>query len=195
MISARFLMREFFDYTPQFKPWVCLNHKPVVRGTDNGIWRRLCLIPFEVTFTEAEQDKGLRDKLRAEASGILKWALDGCGWWRAEGLNPPDAVKAATDAYRSEMDILKAWIEDCAETGPTAGPTPFRALYQSYVAWAKDNGQHPRASKWFAMRLDEKGIRQPERHGAVRTRLGIRLLAEQGTLADQWNRMGGGPTY
>lgn len=84
-ISARFLYGEFFDFTPQFKLFLAANHKPVIKGDDYAIWRRVRLVPFEVTVPEGEQDRDLPEKLRAELPGILNWAIEGCHEWIAQG--------------------------------------------------------------------------------------------------------------
>lgn len=175
-ISARFLNREFFDYAPLFHVWLSLNHKPVVRGTDEGIWRRLRLVPFNVTIPKEKRDRQLRAKLEAEAAGILMWAIQGCGWWRQIGLAPPPAVMEATDAYRHEMDVVKAWIDDCCEVGPTCGPTPVRDLYRSYQEWAKDQGTHPKSAKWFGQQLTLKRCKEAPGHAEGRRREGIKLM-------------------
>ena len=77
-ISARFLFKEFFDFRPQFKIWLATNHQPSIQGRDDAIWRRIKLIPFDQQFTGKQRDSKLRDKLEAELSGILAWALRGC---------------------------------------------------------------------------------------------------------------------
>jgi putative DNA primase/helicase len=89
LISARFLHAEWFSFKPEFKIFLAANHKPVIRGTDHAIWRRIHLIPFNVQIPEAERDKELPDKLKAELPGILNWAIDGCILWRDQGLTPP----------------------------------------------------------------------------------------------------------
>ena len=91
-LSARFLHQEFFNFKPAFKLWLYGNHKPEVKGTDEGIWRRMRLIPFTVTITEEEKDTELPEKLRGELSGILAWAVRGCMEWQRVGLAEPEAV-------------------------------------------------------------------------------------------------------
>ena len=89
-ITARFMRGEWFDYQPQFKLWLSTNHKPVIRGTDEGIWDRIRLAPFDVRIPEDEIDRRLGQKLREEAPGILAWMVDGCLQWQERGLDPPD---------------------------------------------------------------------------------------------------------
>jgi putative DNA primase/helicase len=84
-MTARFLYGEYFNFTPAFKIFMATNHKPVIKGTDHGIWRRIKLIPFTTRIEEEDQDKHLEDKLREEASGILNWLLAGTRQWRHEG--------------------------------------------------------------------------------------------------------------
>ena len=91
-ITARFLHREFFEFRPQFKLWIATNHKPMIRGTDYAIWRRIRLVPFEVQIPPEERDAELPAKLAAESTGILAWAVEGCLQWQKKGLDAPEAV-------------------------------------------------------------------------------------------------------
>ncbi|MBF6614955.1 MAG: bifunctional DNA primase/polymerase, partial [Chloroflexi bacterium] len=102
-ISARFLNKEFFEFRPEGKIWLSTNHKPVIRGTDKGIWDRIKLVPFQVLITAAQKDRDLVRKLAAEADGILAWAVRGCIEWLRDGLAAPYEVVSATEQYRGEM--------------------------------------------------------------------------------------------
>jgi putative DNA primase/helicase len=88
-MTARFLYGEYFNFMPTFKIFMATNHKPVIKGTDHGIWRRIRLIPFTTRITEEKQDKHLEQKLKTEASGILNWLLEGAMRWQKEGLKTP----------------------------------------------------------------------------------------------------------
>src|SRR5262249_51948077 len=112
-ITARFLYGEHFEFQPMFKLWLAVNHRPVVQRTDHAIWRRMRLLPFMVTIPAAEQDKRLPEKLQAELPGILRWTVESCLAWQQEGLEPPAAVKQATEDYRAEMDVIAAFIQKC----------------------------------------------------------------------------------
>lgn len=112
-VAARFLHREYFEFRPTFKILLGTNHKPRIKGTDLAIWRRVKLIPFTETIPEDRQDRKLPEKLRAEAPGILAWAVRGCLDWQREGLGIPDEVRTATQAYRQEEDIVGQFIAEC----------------------------------------------------------------------------------
>jgi putative DNA primase/helicase len=77
-MTARFMRGEFFSFEPEFKIFLATNHKPQISGTDKAIWRRIYLIPFEVTIPDKEKDPDFPDKLREELPGILNWAIEGC---------------------------------------------------------------------------------------------------------------------
>jgi len=144
-----------FEFYPEFKLWMSTNHKPVIRGTDVGIWRRICLIPFTVCIPDDKVDKRLKYKLERELPGILKWAVDGCLMWQREGLEQPDAVKQATAEYRSEMDVISAFIAECCTTD---GESTERAkdLFQTYAKWAKENNEYEMKSTKFGIELSKK---------------------------------------
>lgn len=164
-ISARFLYAEFFEFVPVFKLLIAGNHRPVIRGDDTGIWRRLHLVPFTRTFLEEEKDKGLPDKLRKEHPGILSFAVQGCRQWRKKGLRPPKKVLEAVAEYRSDMDILGQWItEHCV----IRQDLQIRAsvAYSDYKEWAKANGFQEMSSSSFGRRLKERHQRVKTREGA-----------------------------
>ncbi|GAF75138.1 unnamed protein product, partial [marine sediment metagenome] len=116
-VTARLLYSEYFEFTPTHKLYLAVNHKPVIRGTDHAIWRRIRLIPYDVTIPDEDQDKHLSDRLAAEREGILAWLVRGCLEWQRDGLGMPDAVRKATASYRSEMDVLGEFIADCCVIG------------------------------------------------------------------------------
>ena len=157
-ISARFMRAEWFEFKPEFKIFLAANHKPVVRGTDWAIWRRIHLIPFTVQIPKNEQDKELPAKLNAELPGILNWAIEGCLWWQDNGLNPPQAVEEATQKYRDEMDILGGFIAELCILAPGVSGTAAE-LYKAYTAWADENGEkRPLTQRAFGMSLTERGF-------------------------------------
>lgn len=144
---------------PTFKLWIAGNHKPVIRGDDYAIWRRMMLIPFTVTIPPEEQDPSLPDNLRAELSGILNWALEGCLAWQKHGLGPPADIKQAVEQYRDEMDVINHWIEECCINDSRIRTSPDN-LYRSYKAWAEDNGFRPLSSTKFGMKMRERGYKE-----------------------------------
>lgn len=168
--------KDVFTFLALFKVWLSTNHKPVIRGTDKGIWRRLRLIPFAVTIPDHQLDLKLKDKLRAEAEGILLWCLAGYDAWKEHGLKPPAEVLAATKDYQKEMDVLAGFLEDECHVGTLHGPTPMKDLYKAYVEWAKDNGLYPKSNTWFGKQLTSRNILDNPRHSDSRTRLGIALI-------------------
>jgi putative DNA primase/helicase len=164
-VTARFLYQEIFEYVPQFKLWLAANHKPTIRGNDLGIWRRIHLVPFTVTIGDDKKDKRLPEKLAAEGSGILNWALEGCAaWQRLGGLNPPAAVTGATEAYREEMDVFGAWIDECCliERGAEYAAA---ALYAGYRSWSESEGIYPLSHVKFANKLKERGFEKARKIG------------------------------
>jgi putative DNA primase/helicase len=174
-MSARFLHQEYFDFKPTHKLFLGTNHKPVIKGTDHAIWRRIRLIPFEVTIPEAERNPKMPEKLRDEAEGILAWAVEGCRLWLAEGLGLPPAVKKATDGYRSEMDVIAQFIAECCELGEGLMVTSHD-LYQAFAEWCNNSGEQPVSKKLLNLRLREIGYEAANKVGPRRQR-GLKNLA------------------
>ena len=156
-VTARFLYGDEFEFTPEFKVWVATNHKPIIRGTDVGIWRRIKLIPFEVNIKKEDVDKDLKYKLRKEYPQILAWAVEGCIKWQKEGLDEPEEVAAATTDYKQEMDLIAAFVEQCIVIDYEATQRVMaNELFAIYRAWAKENNEWEMSSKRFGMEMAKK---------------------------------------
>jgi putative DNA primase/helicase len=152
---------------PQFKVIMAGNHKPIIRGTDHGIWRRLVCIPFTVTIPDEKQDKGLMDKLREEFPGILNWALEGCLRWQREGLDLPATLQDERKAYMTEMDVLQRWIDESCDVGPQY-EQGVRKAYRSFSNWVVSGGYGVVSETRFAQQLTEKGFeRIKTRDGSI----------------------------
>ena len=151
-IAARFLYKELFEFTPQFKVWLSTNHKPRIPGDDGAIWRRIRLIPFGVTIPEAERDPNLALALLEELPGILRWAVEGCLAWQSEGLNPPEAVRAATKAYREEMDYISQFLDERVEACDGQCVTKGQ-MFAEFQDWCHANGCDPISKQDFGGRL------------------------------------------
>jgi len=177
LLIARFLYGEYFEFYPEFKLFWAANHKPIVWGTDHGFWRRMRLVPFEVTISEAEMDKNLGEKLQAELPGILAWAVRGCTMWQKIGLKPPPEVLAATSMYREEQDDIGEFFNACCKMKKDATVTKAK-LYQAFQDWCEKNGEKPMPKRRFGSKLKERGISDGKLSGD-RVWLGIDLLVEE----------------
>ena len=157
-LTARFLHGEFFSFNPKFKIFLATNHRPTIRGTDNGIWRRIRLIPFNVTIPKEEQDPDLMTKLKNELPGIFNWVIKGCLLWQLEGLTPPHEVNAATNEYRADSDWLQAFIASklIEKKGLKISAS---VLYAEYKDWVSENGEYEYSQRVFGAKLKDKGYK------------------------------------
>ena len=144
---------------PTFKIFMATNHKPLIKGTDHGIWRRIKLVPFTVTVAADKQDKKLEQKLMAEGAGILNWMLEGVNRWRAEGLKTPVVIASATDEYRVEMDVIGSFIKERCIQGPGVS-IRARELFKVYQDWCEENNEHACSERFLGLRLKELGLKQ-----------------------------------
>lgn len=156
-IECRRMREDFWSFQPTHKLFLAGNHKPTVRGDDEGIWRRMRLVPWTVTIPEADRDKALLEKLRRELPGILAWSVRGCLAWQANGLGTPSAVRDATAAYRGENDTLGEFFGLRVAFDPTA-TVVRKDLREAYEGHCRDNGAEPFGAKRFASRLKERGV-------------------------------------
>ena len=138
-ITARFMRAEFFDFRPQFKIWITGNHRPTIKGTDDAIWRRVALVPFDVTIPESERDPELKAKLTSELPGILAWAIRGYRAWRTERLGKPAVLMMAVEDYRESEDMLGHFLLECTEKD-SGMKVQASVLYGAYQAWSKRSG-------------------------------------------------------
>ncbi len=152
-ISARFMHKDFFEFEPTHKLVLITNHKPRIKGTDEGIWRRVLLVPWTVVIPESQRDTKLKAKLRAEAPGILKWIVDGCLAWQREGLNPPEAVRAATAQFRGESDTIGRFLSQRCTTRIPSAVVSATDLYRAFEAWCREEGETPSTQTRFGRDL------------------------------------------
>jgi putative DNA primase/helicase len=156
-IAARHLFEGMFEFTPTFKLVLCANEKPAILGQDEGIWRRVNLVPFETFIPAERRDKRLREKLRRERPGIFNLLLDGLRLWREQGLAIPEAISSATDQYRTESDPIGEFLRLCTQPSPGARVRAGR-LYQVYSRWSHANALQPVSMTQFGRRLSDKGV-------------------------------------
>lgn len=131
-LKGRRMREDFWEFKASHKLWLTGNHRPTVSTTDEAIWDRLRIIPFDRRFENPDRD--LARKLELELPGILNWAITGCLEWQRNGLPSPSAVKTAAESYRHEMDVIGQFVEECCHVGEQfqAGATP---LFECYARW------------------------------------------------------------
>jgi putative DNA primase/helicase len=181
-ISARFLHREWFEFRPEFKIWLSTNHRPTIKGTDDGIWRRIRLVPFTVQFQEKDQDKHLRGKLIAEASGILNWMIAGLEDYRAGGLRESEDITEATRNYRSGENWVEQFLDAETEEGPFV--VQARDLYCRYKVWATESKEYVLSEKKFNGAIDEAGVKSSKSNTNKKMYAGFKLKNRTGTIPD-----------
>ena len=179
-LTARFLYGEYFSFRPTFKIFMATNHKPRIRGADNGIWRRIKMIPFTVTIPQEQRDKNLTEKLIAENSGILNWLLAGYVMWKKEGLSmEPAAIRDANEEYRMDMDSVGTFVKECLDIDASLKwRLNNTLLYNTYIKWCAKNNERLQSQKWLTQRMVEKGFKRMLSNGE-RVWLGL-------VLKDNW---------
>lgn len=165
-MSTRALYQSQVEFTPMFKLLMLGNHRPIIRGNDYGIWRRVRLLPFNRVFAPDERDLHLLEKLKAEAPHILAWMVAGCIAWRQKGLaDTPAVIEMATADYRVEQDLIGTWLTECCDAARHL-ESASSELYACYRNWAIDNGLKPASSTALGRRLSERGFHKRKSCGA-----------------------------
>jgi P4 family phage/plasmid primase-like protien len=182
VIAARFMNQNSFEFAPHFKLLFLGNHKPRIRNIDAAMKRRIHLVPM--TITPRRVNKRLPLDLKAEWPQILQWAIDGAKKWHAEGeLKVPRAVRAATEEYFGEEDIVGQFL---AETCDLSHHTQFEAtvdLFEAWSNWATHQGEHVRTQTWLSRQLNGRPGVVPAKHPITRAQrgfLGVKLLTKPG---------------
>lgn len=155
-VTARFLYGKEFEFEPEFKIWMATNHKPIISGTDDGIWRRIAIIPFDYKIPKDKIDKKLTGKLKGELAGVLNWCVEGYQQWRENGLMEPQLVADQRNEYRSEMDIIYQFVSEKCVVNPLA-EVRANDIWQSFREWVKEGNQYDGMSKTkFGMELSKQ---------------------------------------
>ena len=171
-ITARFMRQDFFTFTPEFKLVIVGNHAPILRNVDAACRRRFNIIPFVHTPTNPDSD--LESKLKAELPGIMRWAIEGCLDWQANGLVRPEAVLAATAQYFDSQDLFGRWFEEHCDITDKRAWTATNDLYANWAAYAHRSGEDAGVATHFGTKISKRGL-EPKKVKDVRGFCGIAL--------------------
>ena len=174
-ITARHLYAEYFEFYPKFKIWLATNHKPIIRGNDTGIWRRIISIPFNYKVPKEKRNKSLIFELEEEMGAILHWAIDGCLKWQKEGLELPNAVNKSNEEYQEEMDIITTFLKEYTieEKGSKVLASK---LYKEFDTWATTFNEWKTSSTIFGRELSKRYKKKRTSRGYWY--LGLKLKSE-----------------
>lgn len=174
-IKARRMREDFWSFDPSHMFVMLTNHRPVVQGTDEGIWRRLRIVPWDVVIPEDKRDEALGERLALEASAVLAWLVAGHADWKVNGLGEPGAVTDATTTWQADSDAVARFIaEKCTQGNHvTAGSTQ---LFTAWEKWCQIEGEDPGSHKGFTTALENKGFDKYQSNGRNRWR-GIGVLS------------------
>lgn len=173
LITARMLYQENITFPPRFKLLMSGNHRPIIKGVDQGIWRRIRQVPFNVEFEGDRRDDHLREKLALELPGILNFALLGTQYWLENGLMPPKGVLDATAEYRASSDTFRQFLRETCDVGNELS-APLAALYDGYREWTDRANEHAMSRLKFGQALTDRGFGKEERgHDKTIFRTGI----------------------
>ena len=164
-ITARFLYANEFEFYPKMKIFMATNHTPIIRGTDYGIWRRIVKIPFKRVFSEKEQDKDLINKLRKEKSRILNWLVFGAQRWCKEGLKMPSCLVQEVKEYKTEMDLVAKWVEECCEE-VNYEVTRGSELFKNFIDYCKVNNEYVMSQTLFGRNFSKK-YKKVKKNGVI----------------------------
>lgn len=195
-ILVRALNENFFEATPIFKLTIGGNHAPDIRGMDDGIWRRLMIVPFNVQIPKAERDPLIVQRMLAEAPGILNWLIEGAQAYLEGGLAPPVEVSQATDDLRQEADPYGRFLESCCViTGDPAHNITSRELLNCFIYWQMRRGETPFKDRTISVAFTEHAKRwaSPSSGKQFAKRETGRFVGYDGIMlthifADEWSK-------
>ena len=179
--KAHFMRGDYFEFEQTFSIFLLVNHRPMITGTDKGIWRRLRLVPWteSIAFAEQRPQDEVVAELMADGSWMLRWMVAGFADWQADHHWIAEAVEVATAAYRAEQDVLAGFLSRCCALNPRAS-VPVNDLYAAYVIDDTANGEEgvERLTKIvFSKRLKSRNLTQHrDTTGSYRVWHGVGLL-------------------
>jgi putative DNA primase/helicase len=176
-LKARRMREDFWSFDPSHTFVMLTNHKPGVSGTDEGIWRRLRLVPFEVVIPAAERDEDLAAKLAGEAGAVLAWLVAGYLDWRKNGLAEPEKVTEATQAYRADSDPLGRFLDGECDKGSVFSARSSH-LFAAYEKWCATEREDPGTPRSFGDALKAKGFESYRSNGIHWRGIGLRARDE-----------------
>ena len=174
-ITSRFLFQEFFEYSPEFKLFMAVNDLPDVAASDDAMFRRIRVIPFDAQFKGDNLIKDLQEELSQpeHLKALLAWMVEGAKKWYAEGLPQSAAVEKATNLYRQDSDILEQFVADMCIVGDEK-KFQVSDLYKHFQEWATNNGFRPMNNREIRGLLTKKGFSQTK-SGSSRFWKGLEL--------------------
>ncbi len=193
-MKARELRQGLFEFDPLGKPFIECNRRPTINDTDDGIWRRLKIVPFRVQVPKDQIDVTLPKRIKAEADGIMTWLVEGVLGWMAEGLKDTESVRDALEDYRKGSNPFAQWMEDRVELDPDSR-VEATVLFKDYVAWMEGQGHdRPMSQKAFGGALGDLQILLSGKNALGRmTRRGAKLKPGSPSRAADDGPGAGGP--
>lgn len=159
-ILVRALNENFFEATPIFKLTIGGNHAPDIRGMDDGIWRRLMIVPFDVQIPKEERDPLIVQRMLTEGPGILNWLVEGALSYLEGGLAPPAQVNQATDTLRQDADPYGKFLDDaCVVTGDPHDSISSRDLMLAFTFWQMRRGETPYKERTISLNMKDHSRR------------------------------------
>ncbi len=180
-LRARRMREDEWSFNPSHTAFLHTNHRPRIRGTDEGIWRRVKLLPWSVTIPPEERDDELQAKLRAERAGILNWLIAGALAWQEHGLAEPDSVRSATAAYREDEDHVARFLADCCTLAKGHVVTSAH-LRDAYEKWCSEEGERPLTAHSLGRELTARGCYTDRLSAKSRGWFGIALVDNSADL-------------
>ncbi|MGH1492158.1 MAG: DNA primase family protein, partial [Acidimicrobiales bacterium] len=174
--KARRMRENFWEFDASHTFIMLTNHKPLVSGNDEGIWRRLRLVPFDTVIPKDERDEHLPKRLATQRDAVLAWLVQGCTSWQTQGLDDPEAVVEATAAYRAESDAVGRFLAECCWTR-VGCKAQSSALFTAWSRWCNTEGIEPGTNKSFTTGLQNRGFDAIKSNGRM-TWQGIGLTTE-----------------
>lgn len=179
LLEARRMKEDPWQFAPSHTLILHTNHRPRISGVDEGIWRRIRLIPWDVTIPGPRRDEGLPAKLEAEAPGILNWIIQGAQDFHAHGFQEPGVITAATEGYRTDEDQVGRFLHACCVIDPSASVTA-KDLRLAYERWCAGVGEAQQSAQAVGAQLGARGYESRQKgKDRARTWIGLGLRPAQ----------------
>ena len=151
-----------FSFKPSHTLVLYTNHLPRVGAIDDGIWRRLIVIPFKAKITGKKDIKNYTEYLLEHAGPyVIKWIIDGARKVVENDFTPnrPQCVTDAMEKYKKDSDWLRHYIDECCEVGEGL-EAPSGEFYETYRAYCMRMGEFARSTTEFYTAVELAGFKR-----------------------------------
>ena len=141
VLTGQLKFKDSFEFVATCVPVMLANNYPLCADLSLGQRRRAKIIPFDHTFTKADQDDTLFPYIwNQEMPGVLNRAIEGLQRLRRRGgFDEPESCIRARQEWLAAANPLVTFVTERCLDDHTAR-VPLKAFYERFCEWAEECG-------------------------------------------------------